>query len=735
MPPVVVGVDGGTTGIRAGVFTLTGVPLAFADVPYATSHPAPGRAEQVPASWLDGLATAIAEARRLCGVDARDVAAVCVDTTCCSVVALDARGDAIGNSVLWMDVRASDEATACVETEDDALRVNCAGAGPVSAEWMVPKALWLKRNDRERYDRATMICEYQDYVNLWLTGRYCGSMNNVGVRWHFDGDGRPPMTMLEKLGCAELVEKWPKEILPMGAAVGGMTATAAAACGLLEGTKVIQGGADAFVGMVGLGVIEPGQLALITGSSHLHLGVAEEEFHAKGIFGTYRNALVESAPFVVEGGQTSTGSVVNWFKNLCGGGDSFYDDMNREASAIPPGCEGVVALDHFQGNRTPHVDALSRGVISGLTLKHSKAHVFRAILEGVCCGTRLIFETMTRGGYEPKEVVIAGGATRSELWLQIHADVTGVPHVVTECSDAPALGCAILAAFGAGLFGSVREAVAAMVRKSRVISPNPEAHAAYADVYAAYLRLYPSFRETWGARRAPAVSTTIRAIVCPSLLAADQGALASEVNRMLDEGADWLHVDIMDGHFVPNLTIGPPVVADLAKRVGPRDAFFDCHLSVSNPATLVPALAAAGASSVTFHIEVVSGTAAEELCKTIRSLGMRAAVACKPSTPCDEDGGVYELVDAGLVDMVLCLSVEPGFGGQKFNPAVCDKVSALRARYPDLDIQMDGGVNPSTAELCARAGANVLVAGSAVFGAANPAQVISQLRQSILNAS
>ena len=237
----------------------------------------------------------------------------------------------------------------------------------------------------------------------------------------------------------------------MGATVGGLTAAAAAACGLLEGTKVIQGGADAFVGMIGLGVVEPGQLALITGSSHLHLGVAEEEFHAKGIFGTYRNALVESAPFVVEGGQTSTGSVVNWFKNLCGGGDSFYDDMNREASAIPPGCEGVVALDHFQGNRTPHVDALSRGAISGLTLKHSKAHVFRAILEGVCCGTRLIFETMTRAGYEPKEVVIAGGATRSELWLQIHADVTGVPHVVTECSDAPALGCAILAAVGAGL--------------------------------------------------------------------------------------------------------------------------------------------------------------------------------------------------------------------------------------------------------------------------------------------
>jgi ribulose kinase len=130
--------------------------------------------------------------------------------------------------------------------------------------------------------------------------------------------------------------------------------------------------------------------------------------------------------------------------------------MNREAAAVPPGCEGLVTLDHFQGNRTPFTDPLSRGVLSGLTLKHGRAHVFRSILEGVAFGTHLILQTMRANGFAPAEVVIAGGATASPLWVQIHADVAGLPFRLTRCTDAPALGSAILAAVAGGCFADVR---------------------------------------------------------------------------------------------------------------------------------------------------------------------------------------------------------------------------------------------------------------------------------------
>lgn len=500
----VMGYDGGTGGLRAAIFDLEGNEIAFASTEYATRHPHSGWAEQEPMDWWNAFAESTGKALKMAGLTKDDIVALSYDVTACSVVLSMNDGTPLRPSLIWMDVRSSEEAALIAATGNPALKFN--GFGNVSPEWMPCKALWLKRNEPLNYNRADRVCEYADWIAFQLTGRWIANLSNTSCRWYYDArNGGFPVDFYEEIGLGDVLAKFPQEMGSVGDCLGTLTPEAARHLGLNPDTIVGLGGVDAWVGNIGLGVIRPGKVALITGSSHLITGFTETFHYAKGgYFGPFTDTILKGFG-MIEGGQTSSGSIVSWFKNhfcknLDNAPEGAYAILDREAAKIPPGSDGLMVLDWWQGNRTPYTDPNIRGMIYGFSLMHTQAHIFRAIMEGVAFGTENVFETFRGAGFPVTEICMGGGTTNSKLYMQIHADISNVVVNVPENPQVPALGSGILATVAAGLYKDLDEAVAHMVRYSKRVVPNPENHAKYRKIFRQYQKAYdqcgPWMRDT-----------------------------------------------------------------------------------------------------------------------------------------------------------------------------------------------------------------------------------------------
>ncbi len=491
----VLSIDLGTQSIRAALYTFKGQLLSLATKGYETYYPAPGLAEQNPEDWWKAFKLAVQELVEKCPTIS--VVAIVASATSSTVLPVDCEGNALTRAILWMDTRASKQARRINETFHPLLRW-CGGT--VSPEWFWPKLLWIKEEQPKVYSEAYHIVEALDWLNYKLTGRWVSSQCNASCKWNYLSDKGWSTDFFEEIGVPEFMTKIPSEVLPMGTLIGKLRREAAFDLNCKEGIPVVQGGVDAHASVVGLGNFKEGETSLVLGSSSVLLVNTSSCNPISGFWGPYKEPLWKGLN-LLEAGQTSSGSILSWFIEKVARHYVFeadrrdlnpFDLLDAEASKVSPGSEGVLVLDHWQGNRTPYKDPDSRGVIYGLTLGHDASHIGRAIYEGISFGIRLLVDYLKRDGIYISCIKACGGGTKSGLWMQILTDICEQPLDITM-ENMTLLGNAIVGATGVGIFSSFTEGFEMMQPCFTRVAPTTS-FSVYQENYEHYCSLYSLLR-------------------------------------------------------------------------------------------------------------------------------------------------------------------------------------------------------------------------------------------------
>jgi xylulokinase len=489
-----IGIDSSTTATKALMLDERGDVVGVAASTYDYETPRPLWSQQHPDLWWDATCASIRQLLAETGVEPAAVAAVGLTGQMHGLVLLDEAGQVLRPAILWNDQRTAAECDEIRRRIGKERFIRITGNDALTG-FTAPKILWVQRNEPDIYARARHILLPKDFVRLRLTGDYALDKADGAGTILFDVAARDWSP--EVLAALDIDPALLPPTHEGPAVTGTVSAAAAALTGLREGTPVMAGGGDQAAGAVGTGAVVEGVVSLSLGTSGVVFAATDTPaIEPDGRLHAFCHAV--PGKWHLMGVMLSAAGSLRWFRDTLAPGESF-DAVVEPAGAVEPGSEGLFFLPYLTGERTPHPDPLARGAFVGLTVRHTRLHLARAVLEGVAFGLRDSFELMKGAGLGSVEQVrISGGGARSPLWRQILADVFGAELVTVNSTEGAAQGAALLAAVGAGAFPSVEVACAETIRITGRTAPGHH-QATYDRLYPLYRELYPALRPTFHA--------------------------------------------------------------------------------------------------------------------------------------------------------------------------------------------------------------------------------------------
>jgi xylulokinase len=497
------GIDIGTSATKTLLLSDKGKVLATADSPYELLSPKPGWYEQRPLDWWNAVCKATQAVLKKAKVKPAEIKAIGLSGQMHGSVFLDSKGRVLRPALLWNDQRTTEE---CAEIE--AAAGGREGlvklvANPALTGFQAPKILWLRKNEPKRYELTKHVLLPKDYIRLLMTAEYATEVSDASGTLLLDVAKRDWSTeLLTKLRLDKAM--FPR-VYESPEITGKLTREAADAMGLIEGIPVVGGAGDVAAGAVGNGVVRSGQLASIIGTSGIIFAHADRmAYDPAGRVHTLCHAV--PGKWCVFGCMLSGGGSFQWFRDTLGQEEISaakkaktdpYTLLAKSAATAPPGCEGLLFLPYLTGERCPYNDPNARGAFIGLTRRTTKAMMTRAVLEGVTLAMRDLLDIVRSMKIEAESIRATGGGAKSEFWLQMQADIFRLPAVLTNSDQGPALGVALLAGVGAGVYSSVEQACDATITETSRVKPRGREAKIYDELHKTYQRLYPALKDVY----------------------------------------------------------------------------------------------------------------------------------------------------------------------------------------------------------------------------------------------